>query len=58
MIRLCPIVQGVPHEEGIDSLTAALDMTRTIPMDARAYKFDMVLRGRRQTMFENRVEGA
>lgn len=57
MIRLCPIVQGIPHDEGIDSLTAALDMTRTIPMDARAYKFDMVLRGRRQTMFENRMEG-
>jgi protocatechuate 3,4-dioxygenase beta subunit len=26
-------------------------------MDYLAYKFDIVLRGRRQTMFENRPEG-
>ncbi len=27
------------------------------PMDYLAYKFDIVLRGRRQTMFENKMEG-
>jgi protocatechuate 3,4-dioxygenase, beta subunit len=27
------------------------------PHDFLAYKFDIVLRGRRQTMFENRPEG-
>jgi protocatechuate 3,4-dioxygenase beta subunit len=32
-------------------------MQSTVPMDARAYKFDIVLRGRRSTMFENRMEG-
>ncbi len=32
-------------------------MHRTLPMDARAYRFDIVLRGRRQTYFENRAEG-
>jgi len=26
-------------------------------MDMRAYKFDIVLRGRRSTLFENRREG-
>jgi len=26
-------------------------------MDALAYRFDIVLRGRRSTMFENRMEG-
>jgi protocatechuate 3,4-dioxygenase beta subunit len=26
-------------------------------MDALAYKFDIVLRGRRSTLFENRPEG-
>ena len=36
---------------------AALDMQSTIPMDALAYKFDIVLRGRRSTLFENRLEG-
>lgn len=58
MIWLCPIVDVVPHKEGIESLIAALDMGSTIPMDSRAYKFDIVLRGRRQTLFENRMEGA
>jgi protocatechuate 3,4-dioxygenase beta subunit len=38
-------------------LTAALDMGATTPMDSRAYKFDIVLRGRRSTLFENRMEG-
>ena len=57
LIWLCPIVDTVPHREGIDSLIAPLDMNGSIPMDALAYKFDIVLRGRRQTMFENRVEG-
>ena len=33
--------QGAP----IETLIAALDMQATIPMDARAYKFDIVLRG-------------
>ena len=33
------------------------DRHATIPMDSLAYKFDIVLRGRRSTMFENRMEG-
>ena len=57
LIPLCPIVQVLKSQSAIDDLTAPLDMHRTIPMDARAYKFDIVLRGRRQTFFENRMEG-
>ncbi len=57
LIWQCPIVGSIPSTEAIETLVAALDMQRTIPMDARAYKFDIVLRGRRQTMFENRMEG-
>ncbi|PCJ84060.1 MAG: protocatechuate 3,4-dioxygenase subunit beta [Hyphomicrobiales bacterium] len=57
MIAQCPIVQTINDPDAISQLTAALDMSNTIPMDARAYKFDMVLRGRRSTMFENRLEG-
>jgi len=57
LIWLCPIVDVIPHREGIESLIALLDMDNTIPMDARAYRFDMVLRGRRSTLFENRLEG-
>ncbi len=45
LIGKCPIVN------------TTLDMENTIPMDALAYRFDIVLRGRRQTLFENRRDG-
>lgn len=57
MIWNCPIVKTIPDKAAIEQLIAALDMSNTIPMDARAYKFDIVLRGRRSTLFENRLEG-
>jgi protocatechuate 3,4-dioxygenase beta subunit len=57
MIALCPIVNTINDPAAIEGLTAALDMAETIPMDARAYKFDIVLRGRRSSLFENRMEG-
>ncbi|MEJ6710123.1 MAG: protocatechuate 3,4-dioxygenase subunit beta [Amylibacter sp.] len=57
LIKLCPIVGSLKTQDAIDALTAPLDMNRTLPMDSRAYKFDMVIRGRRQTYFENRKEG-
>ncbi|MEM7472902.1 MAG: protocatechuate 3,4-dioxygenase subunit beta [Pseudomonadota bacterium] len=56
-IPLCPIVGTLKSQEAVDALTAPLDMHRTVPMDSRAYKFDIVLRGQRQTYFENRKEG-
>ena len=57
MIPLCPIVRTLNDPEAAKALTAALDMQATTPMDSRAYKFDIVLRGRRSTFFENRPEG-
>ena len=57
MIRQCPIVRTIADDRAIDQLVAALDRQATIPMDALAYKFDIVLRGRRSTFFENRPEG-
>ena len=40
-----------------DGLIAPLDMNAGVPLDCLAYKFDIVLRGRRSTLFENRLEG-
>lgn len=57
MIWKCPIVGTIPNKQAIEQLIAPLDWGNTIPMDARAYKFDIVLRGRRSTLFENRLEG-
>ena len=56
-IALCPIVQAVQDAAAIDRLVARLDMDRTVPMDLRAYRFDIVLLGREATLFENRREG-
>jgi protocatechuate 3,4-dioxygenase beta subunit len=57
LIARCPIVQGLPDAGAIDQLTAKLDMKATIPLDTIAYALDIVLRGRRSTLFENRLEG-
>ena len=57
MIWHCPIVGTIDQREAIESLVAKLDMSQALPMDARVYTFDIVLRGRRQTFFENRWEG-
>lgn len=32
-------------------------MKASIPIDTLVYRFDIVLRGRRSTLFENRLEG-
>jgi len=50
-------VQTIPDPDAIDRLTAKLDMNAGVPLDSIAYRFDIVLRGRRSTMFENRLEG-
>ena len=57
MIWQDPIVATIPDRAAIEQLVAALDRNATLPMDALAYKFDIVLRGRRSTPFENRLEG-
>lgn len=57
LIDLCPIAATVRDRSQLDRLVAPLDMQASRGMDYLAYKFDIVLRGRRQTMFENRPEG-
>lgn len=57
LIDLCPIAATVKDRSQLDRLVAPLDMTNSKPMDYLAYKFDIVLRGRRQSMFENKPEG-
>ncbi|MBY8974904.1 protocatechuate 3,4-dioxygenase subunit beta [Rhodobacteraceae bacterium NNCM2] len=58
LIPLCPIVNAIPDKAAVAQLVATLDMENTAPMDALCYRFDIVLRGRGQTLFENRMEGA
>lgn len=57
LIWRCPIVKTIADRRAVEQLIAPLDMDNTVPFDARAYRFDIVLRGPRSTLFENRLEG-
>lgn len=57
LIARCPIAQTVPDKDAVERLIAPLDMNAGVPFDCLAYRFDIVLRGRRSTLFENRMEG-
>jgi protocatechuate 3,4-dioxygenase beta subunit len=57
LIDRCPIVHTIKEPGRIERLSRRFDMQNARAMDFLAYKFDIVLRGRRQTMFENRPEG-
>lgn len=52
-VEICPIVQSIGDARAIEQLVARLDMAQSVPMDLRAYRFDIVLRGPNATMFEN-----
>ncbi len=57
LIARCPIVETIKDRSQIERLVAPLDMQNSRGMDYLAYRFDIVLRGRRQTRFENKLEG-
>ncbi|PLW77974.1 protocatechuate 3,4-dioxygenase subunit beta [Cohaesibacter celericrescens] len=57
LIKTCPILNSIPDADAVEQLIALVDMNATIPLDSIAYKFDIILRGRRSTLFENRLEG-
>jgi len=57
LIERCPIVHTIRDRGQIERLVAPLDMQNARGMDYLVYRFDIVLRGRRQSMFENRPEG-
>ena len=57
LIKICPIVHTIPDEAAIERLIAPLDVNAAVPDDSLAYRFDIVLRGRRSTLFENRLQG-
>jgi protocatechuate 3,4-dioxygenase, beta subunit len=52
------IAHTVPEPEAMKRLVAPLDLAAAVPLDSLAYRFDIVLRGRRQTLFENKLQGA
>jgi protocatechuate 3,4-dioxygenase beta subunit len=57
LLPLCPIYNSIPDAGARERLVARLDMGESEPLDCLAYRFDIVLRGRRGTPFENKREG-
>jgi protocatechuate 3,4-dioxygenase beta subunit len=52
LIARCPIAATVRDRAQLDRLVAPLDMAQSRGMDYLAYRFDIVLRGRRRSVFE------
>ena len=58
LIADCPILRSVADEEQVRGLIALQDTASFVQLDSRAYRFDIVLRGHRATLFENQIQGA
>lgn len=52
-----PMAMGIPDKGAIERLIAPLDFNAATPNDMLAYRFDIVLRGRQATLFENKLQG-
>ena len=51
------MINGIPDAAARMRLVAPLDMNAGVPLDSLAYRFDIVLRGTRSTVFENKLHG-
>ena len=58
LIPMCPILRTIPDEGQVRALIAQQDFGAFVPLDSRAYRFDIVLRGKRATWFENTTQAA
>ncbi|MEO3475847.1 protocatechuate 3,4-dioxygenase subunit beta [Roseomonas sp. CAU 1739] len=57
LIRHDSIMQTIPDEHARERLVARLDLSASVPLHTLAYRWDIVLRGHRSTLFENRLQG-
>jgi protocatechuate 3,4-dioxygenase beta subunit len=57
LIRHDSILNTIPDEAARDRLVARLDLAASVPLDTLAYRWDIVLRGTRATVFENKLQG-
>jgi protocatechuate 3,4-dioxygenase beta subunit len=53
LIPIDPIAQSIPDKSAITRLVSAFDLATTVPDWALGYRFDIVLRGRNATPFED-----
>jgi protocatechuate 3,4-dioxygenase, beta subunit len=57
LIPDCPIIRTIEDEDQVRGLIALLDRRAAIELDCLAYRFDIVLRGARATLFESAFPG-
>jgi protocatechuate 3,4-dioxygenase beta subunit len=57
LLRHDVIAGTIPDPAALARLIAPLDLDAAVPLDCLAYRFDIVLRGRRSTLFENKLQG-
>ena len=57
LIPMDAILGTIPDEAARQRLVAKLDLAHSVPLDSLCYRFDIVLRGKRATVFENKLHG-
>jgi protocatechuate 3,4-dioxygenase beta subunit len=57
LIPMDSILNTIPDRAARQRLVAPLDLNAAVPLDSLAYRFDIVLRGTRSTVFENKLQG-
>ena len=55
LILMDAILNTIPEPAARERLVAKLDLNHSIPLDSLCYRFDITLRGRRMTVFENNL---
>ena len=57
LIKNCPMINSIPSLKARKQLIGKLDLSKTKKDRILGYKFDIFLRGLKQTFFENRKDG-
>jgi len=57
LIKSCPMVNSIPDINARKLLVGKLDLSKTDEEKILGYRFDIILRGKQQTYFENKIEG-
>ncbi len=57
LIKSCPMVNSIPDINARKLLIGRLDLSKTENEKILGYRFDIILRGKEQTFFENKREG-
>tara|TARA_E500000178_G_C16993407_1_gene741954 strand:+ start:1351 stop:2052 length:702 start_codon:yes stop_codon:yes gene_type:complete len=57
LIKFCPMVNSIPDVKARKLLIGKLDLSKTENEKILGYRFDIILRGKDQSYFENKIEG-